>query len=625
MRLRSIPLSQIQVIDPFWSRYQRALVELGLPAQFRQIVETGRLRNFERAAAGERGNFDGYRFNDSDVYKWIEACAYVLAKYPSESLRKDVFHAIDLIAQAQMPDGYLNTYFQLMHPDMRWRNLIAMHEMYCAGHLIEAGVAVLECMGDRKLLEVGIKFADHIASIFGPGKRRGACGHQEIELALIKLSDATGDPKYRELARWMIEDRGQRPSYFEKEFEDTESIALCPAAAELLLNKGEYSGEYLQDHLPIREHSDVVGHAVRAMYFYIAAAQLEPDHELREALSRTWKSVTERRMYITGGIGPSGDNEGFTTDYDLPNINAYAETCAAVGLAFWGSALLNLTGNSEYADVMERAIYNGALAGISLDTTHYFYANPLESRGGHARVPWFGCACCPPNIARLIGSIGSYAVSQSDDSLWIHIPFGMKLDLNFNGVPVQVTLDSGYPFNGKVELRVEPESPVEFEICFRIPDWADDVETEIPGLEAEAEYSDGYICARKLWKPGDVAKFEIEMLPRWNSADPRVRDNLGHSALTFGPLVYAAEETDLGFAPQLFSANLDAEPEIVQSTKLEGISMIHVPGDRILESFPDQLYAETPALEFEEAVATFIPYYAWCNRGSTSMQVWIRT
>ncbi|MBC8064442.1 MAG: glycoside hydrolase family 127 protein, partial [Chlorobia bacterium] len=556
--LRSLPLSDIKINDPFWSRYHRELLSKGLLAQHDQLVKTDRLLNFQRVAKGETGGFEGFRFNDSDVYKWIEAVAYALHHGESPTLKSAMDEAIDIVASAQETDGYLNTYFQLNEPTMKWRNLHAMHEMYCAGHLIEAAVAVFESTGDRRLLEVGIKVAEHIASIFGPDKRNGSCGHEEIELALIKLAEVTGTESYRELARWMVEMRGRRPSFFEAELEEKDVVALSPGAAKILQNEEKYTGEYLQDHLPIREHEEVVGHAVRAMYLYIAAANLDPDPEMKAALERTWANLTKKRMYVTGGIGPSGDNEGFTTDYDLPNLTAYAETCAAVGLVFWGHALLQMTGNSEYADTIERALYNGAISGVSLETTHYFYDNPLESRGVHKRTPWFSCACCPSNIARLIGAVGRYAISVSDSAFWIHIPIGFEASTDLNGVTTKLALTSNYPWSGEVELSVDPESPVVAEIRFRIPEWADDVETEIPGLEEEAQFANGYIVIKKRWQKGDKAKFNLELKPKWVASDPRVKDNLGRVALTYGPLIYAAEEHDLGFAPQLFSVDTDA-------------------------------------------------------------------
>ncbi len=622
--LRSLPLSDITITDPFWSRYHKELLQKGLLAQHEQLIKTDRLLNFQRVAKGEQGGFEGYRFNDSDVYKWIEAVAYNLHHGDSPELKKAMDEAIDIVASAQQPDGYLNTFFQLNHPDKKWRNLHAMHEMYCAGHLIEAAVAVFISTGDRRLLDVGIKFADHIASIFGPDKREGSCGHEEIELALIKLADVTGVESYRELASWMVESRGKRPSCFEQETKDAETVAMSPGDASLNMKKGVYSGEHIQDHLPIREHTEVVGHAVRAMYLYIAAANLNPDQEMRASLERTWSNLTKSRMYVTGGIGSSGANEGFTTDFDLPNLTAYAETCAAVGLVFWGHSLLQMTGNSEYADTIERALYNGALAGISLDTTHFFYDNPLESRGTHKRTPWFGCACCPPNIARLIGSVGKYATSVSDNAFWIHMPIGFNAKTKLNGVDTTVSLTSNYPWSGEVTLNVDPAIPVDAEIRFRIPDWADDVETEIPGLENEAEFDQGYIVVKKRWTKGDQATFRIELRPKWVSADPRVRDNLGRVALSYGPLIYTAEQHDLGFAPQLFTADPDEEVEARSESMLEGVTTLTVVGAREIESFPDQLYAESEIIEWEDTSAKFIPYYAWNNRGPNNMQVWVR-
>lgn len=624
-QMHSLPLKQIRVTDPFWSRWQTALLEKGLKAQHKQLVETNRLRNFEYAAA-KSGEFEGLYFNDSDVYKWIEACAYALVHNPSAPLRSDVDNAISLIEKAQEPDGYINTFFQLKHPDLKWRNLAFMHEMYCGGHLIEAGVAMFDCLGDRRLLDVSIKFAEHVMSIFGPEKRRGYCGHEEIELALIRLAKSTGEKKYAEFARWMVEERGHLPSIYEEEFNDPAAYALAPHAH--MLKKGDqYSGEYAQDHAPIREHTEVVGHAVRAMYLYIAAAELAAettDEKLIGAIERCWANLTKTRMYVTGGIGPSASNEGFTADYDLPNFTSYAETCAACGLAFWAHKLLEVTGNSEYADIMERAIYNGALAGISLDTEKYFYANPLESRGAHQRTPWFTCACCPPNIARLIGAIGHYALGVSANGLSIHLPIAFEATTVLNGVETQLKLESNYPWSGEFTLHIDPATPVEAELRFRIPDWADDTETDIPGLESEAEFDQGYIVAKKTWKKGDTAKFKIEMAPKWVTANPQVRDDLGRVALSYGPLIYTAEQHDLGYAPQLFSVDTEGEIVVQKEKMLEGIVTLTASGLKESESFPDQLYADLDSVEHEAAEAKFVPYYAWCNRGPNSMQVWIR-
>jgi uncharacterized protein len=625
-QLRPLPLSQIRLTDPFWTRWRKVVREAALPHQYRQIVETGRLANFQRAAKGERGGFDGYRFNDSDVYKWLEACAYVLEPGDSE-LRRMADEAIAAIEAAQEEDGYLNTFFQLQHPDLKWRNLGAMHEMYCSGHLIEAGVAFFQNLGERRLLEVAMRNAEHIASIFGPGKRRGYCGHQELELALIRLAEATGEDRYRELARWMIEERGVRPTPLEEELDDAESMSLSPYLPGMLRVDGEYQGEYCQDHAPIREHTAVVGHAVRAMYFYAAATDLADDEPLQQALVRVWDNLTGKRMYLTGGIGPAAKNEGFTNDYDLPNHSAYAETCAAVGLALWGRRLLERTGDSRYMDIVERALYNGAISGISLDGEGYFYTNPLESRGDHERQKWFSCACCPPNIARMIGSVGQFAASADRDSLWLHMPIGFEAEATIAGVRVRIEQKSDFPWSGEATLRISPERPAEFAVRVRIPDWADEVEMEIEGEEEPADFDAGYAIWRRTWNAGDRVRLTYAMKPRWIAAHPEVLDNLGRTALMHGPLVYCLEEQDSPTLPQrvMVEPESDEEPEIRFEPKLlDGVSVITVPVVTEASEFPDELYAEAETADLERTEARLIPYYAWCNRGRSHMQVWLR-
>lgn len=625
--MRALPIKQVRLTDPFWSRWQRVLVETTLPAEYEHIVSTGRLANFRRAAGKAEGSHEGLYFNDSDVYKWLEASAYGLATHDSPRVRAQVDEAIQAVTEAQEPDGYLNTFFQLRHPNLKWRNLSMKHEMYCGGHLLEAGVALYEALGDRRLLDVSVRFADHLMAQFGPDKRRGYCGHEEIELALIRLAEAVGEPKYREFARWMVEERGKSPSIFEAELQDEEAMSLSPYAKNLLLKDGAYQGEYAQDHAPIRRHTQIVGHAVRAMYLYIAAADLadgQGDTDLEQALERIWNNLTHRRMYVTGGIGPSAKNEGFTADYDLPNLSAYAETCAACGLIFWGRKMLELTGNSEYAEIVERALYNGALSGISLSGDRFFYDNPLESRGTHERVAWFGCACCPPNIARLIGSLGQYVVSASEDAFYVHIPAGVEATATLGGGKTRIRIESNYPWSSQIRIHVDPEKPAEFAMKFRIPEWSDDVETDLPGATEEAEYEDGYAVFRRTWKAGDVLTVDFHMEPKWVEADPRVRDNLGRVALTNGPLIYACEEKDLGFAPQLLTVDCEAPPIVQFEPILEGVNTISVEGVAEVELFPDTLYGELGTTDTREATTKLIPYYAWCNRGPNSMQVWLR-
>nr|HWA82054.1 beta-L-arabinofuranosidase domain-containing protein [Fimbriimonadaceae bacterium] len=515
--------------------------------------------------------------------------------------------------------------FQIRHPKLKWRNLLAMHEMYCAGHLFEAAAALFEVNGDRKLLDVAVRAADHIMSIFGPEGRRGYCGHEEIELGLLRLAEATGQTKYRDFARWMIEERGRQPSVLAAELDDKEAMSISPWLENFLRKKGAYQGEYCQDHAPIREHTEVVGHAVRAMYLYIAASEFaDGDPALESAIEQVWHNLTRKRMYVTGGIGPSSSNEGFTGDYDLPNLTAYAETCAACGLAFWGMHLAEMTGASEYADIVERAIYNGAMSGISLAGDRFFYTNPLESRGTHQRVPWFECACCPPNIARLIGSMGWYVASVSDDAFWVHIPAGFDAKVSIGGVNVRISCLSDYPWSGKFSISVEPERPVDFELRLRIPDWADEVDTELPGLKEQSAWDQGYAVFSKRWHKGDVLRVDLGMEPKWTECHPLVRDNLGRVALTRGPLVYCAEEHDLGFAPQLFVADTEAPLSTQREDLLGGIVTIAAEGFADDEAFVDDLYAPEGSLGTRDAVARLVPYFSWCNRGPNSMQVWVR-
>ena len=635
-RMRSLPLSKIRITDPFWAGRQRTLVETTLPHLHAKLGT--RLENLRRVVRGETGGHVGMVFDDSDVYKWAEACAYALA--PSDlspqpplqekplgegALKKLLDETIDLVVAAQRPDGYLDTYLQLDHPDGRWKNLHQLHEMYLAGHLIEAGVALSENLGDRRLLDAGIRFADGIMEAFGPDKRLGYPGHEEIELALVRLAEHTGESKYREFARWLVEVRGSRPSPFEAEMRDPGAMAISPwkhpsgAVA-------AYDGEYNQDHAPIREHDAVMGHAVRAMYLYIAAADLADgrnDAALETALRRAWESLVKRRMYVTGGLGPSPKNEGFTGDYDLPNLSAYAETCAAVGLVLWGGKMLAMTGDGEYAETVERALYNGALAGISLSGDRFFYDNPLESRGGHDRAPWFECACCPPNVARLIGNLGSLVLGVGDDAIYLHQFVGFEAEAKVRGVAVRLTLEGDW--RDVLRLRVEPERPVEFALHVRIPDWAEEVNTELPGATEEADFESGYAIFRRTWRRGDVLTLELGAEPVWVQADPRALDDLGRVALTYGPLVYCLEERDLGSAPQRFSADTEGEIVPFRDDRLGGITVLPVPGRVESSDFPDALYAPVGSIETRPATAEFVPYYAWNNRGANGMQVWVRT
>lgn len=629
--MSSVPLRDLEVTDPFWSNWSRTLVDRALPHQFEKLMTTGRIANFRRVLGELEGDFEGFRFNDSDVYKWLEATAFALAQHPSQVLRDMYEQAVAIVERTQLPDGYINTFFQNGRIEKRLLNLNAMHEMYCLGHLIEASVAAKECLDDDRLYQIGVRAADFLVGTFGPTKRLGYCGHEEIELALYKLAKVSGEQKYADLATWMIEKRGHHPSIFEQELNDPAVRDMSPLAANMLVTrpttKEVYVGEYAQDHAPIREHRAVVGHAIRAMYLYIAAAEMadgREDEGLETALIRCWDSLVKRRMYLTGGIGPSGHNEGFTKDFDLPNLTAYAETCAAIGLVFWGHAMLEQTGDGDYADVVERALYNGALSGISLDGDAYFYDNPLESRGEHSRKDWFSCACCPPNIARLIASVGRYAIGVADRDVYVHMPIGMNAKIEIEGVKGEISITGNYPWSGKFKIEPKFDRKVSLALRVRIPEWAEEVSTTLDGADEEATYDGGYAVFERTWSPGEKLIVEFEMEPVWVESNPMVRDNLGRVALTRGPLVYCAEAKDVGFAPQLYSVDVDAPTEIGPHPNFPDMFAIETSGMCEEEAFVDQLFAPVGMIDYRDATATFLPYFAWNNRGANAMQVWVR-
>lgn len=616
----TLPLAKINVTDPFWVEWQRKLVLVTLDQQLEQLEITNRLQNFERAANMEKGGFEGYRFNDSDVYKWLEAASYAmlcLKKYPGSPRWPNALDSIiESLTDAQMEDGYLNTYFQLGNIEQRWKNLNAMHEMYCGGHLIEAGVAHFECTGKSTLLNVAIKWAEHLRSIFGPQGRPGTDGHPEVELALLRLSRLQAErglpeeaEKYRTDALWHLSQRGRRPSVYKTELETPEIYAMSPAAGNLLLEKGEYTGEYAQDHVTIENQTTVVGHAVRAMYLYTAATEAfsAMPKGTEEAIAAIWDNLTKRRMYVTGGVGPAGQNEGFTKDFDLPNLDAYAETCASIGLVRFGQKLVERYADSGYVDVLERALYNGSLSGISLAGDLYSYTNPLENRGSHHRVPWYGCACCPPNIARMIGEVGRFALLTEGPDVYVNLPIGIETDL--------LQIEGNYPVTGEFTIKMKRAGI--YKLWVRIPDWCDDCELEVEGTNDEADFDSGYAVIERNWQAGDMVRVNLEMTPKWIESHPLVLDNVGKIALQCGPIIYAFEHDES--LPQRFRVDLNEEP--VWNGKA---SEVLVKGFVRTEDFGDLLYDELASESEKPFTAKFIPFAHCHNEGGKFMAVWIR-
>lgn len=559
-------------------------------------------------------------FWDSDFGKSIEAGAYALLRHPDPALEARIDAVVDAYARLQDADGYLNSWYQRMEPGRRWTNLRDCHELYDAGHLIEGAVAYFHATGKRRLMDIMARYADHIATVFGPGagQRRGYCGHPEIELALVKLGRATGEQRYLDLARFFVDERGASPHYYDAEARER---GEDPADYHF----GTY--EYSQSHVPVREQRAVVGHAVRAAYLYSGMADVATefgDATLLPALEALWAHLTTKNLYVTGGFGPSALNEGLTFDYDLPNETAYAETCAAVALVFWASRMLGLGPDRAYADVMERALYNGALSGLSLDGTRFFYDNPLESRGCHHRWTWHRCPCCPPNIARLVASVGTYMYGEAADEIAVHLYCASTADLAVAGTRVRLTQATDYPFDGTVALTVEPEAEAEWTLSLRLPGWSPAVAVTVNGAPVDAGAAvDGYLRLARRWQAGDRVHLDIEMPVRRLHAHPAVGADQGRVALERGPLVYCLEEVDNG--PSLNSLLLTPASHF----RLEPVEAIGgAPGlvaNGVGETATgDALYTlDAPARA--PAALHAVPYYAWDNRAGGEMLVWVRS
>jgi len=640
-------LRDTRVTDGFWSAFIRLVRETVIPYQWEALNDrvpdaepSHAIRNFRIAAGWEEGEFGGMVFQDSDVAKWLEAVSYSLATHPDPELERIADDVIDLIVAAQREDGYLNTYFTIKEPGRRWTNLTDCHELYCAGHMIEAAVAYHEATGKRKLLDAMCRFADHIDAVFGPeeGKLRGYDGHQEIELALVKLYRATGNERYLRLSRFFIEERGREPNFILQEF-DREGYERHWES-----EKGKRPDlAYHQAHVPVRRQEVAVGHAVRAVYMYAAMADLARefgDGSLKAACERLWRNVTRKQMYITGGIGSTRHGEAFTFDYDLPNDTAYAETCASIGLVFFAHRMLRLEPKAEYADVMERALYNVVIGSMAADGRRFFYVNPLEvwpdacrkNPGKHhvepVRQPWFGCACCPPNLARLIASLGRYIWTADERTLYAHLYIGNETMVTPGGTPVRVRMESALPWDGKASLTVSPESPARFRLALRLPGWlAGRPSVRLNGEDVrDAREENGYLVMERTWQNGDTVELVFPMEAAWMEAHPEVRADRGKVALVRGPLVYCFEEADNGRLLAALSVSPDTKPEVrMEDTAWGRIAVIRAAGWRDdPEPFGDDLYRRARTAKRPVTLAA-IPYYLWGNRGEGEMTVWIRS
>lgn len=598
--------------------------------------------------------FYGFLFQDTDFTKWVEAVAYSLTQHPDDALEKLADDAIDVVCAAQLDNGYLDTFYIINDQSKIFSNLRDNHELYCFGHLTEGAVAYYEATGKDKLLKTACRYADYIDSRFGleEGKCKGYPGHEIAEMALVRLYHATGEERYLNLSRFFIDERGKQPYYFDSEVDHK----FTPKPGEAPLRHF-----YHQSHLPVRKQEEAVGHAVRAVYLYSGMAdiaRLTGDDSLLAACDTLWDNIANKKMYITGGIGSTNHGEAFTYAYDLPNDMAYAETCASIGLVFFARRMLQIKPEARYANVMERALFNGVLSGMALDGKSFFYVNPLEvlpeacrrdERKFHVksiRQKWFGCACCPPNIARLVSSIASYACTENNDTLFVHLYMGCELKKKVGGKEVSVRITSGFPYEGKVTLTVDCDTPTEMTLALRLPDWAKEcvvngVSTTnealcggeaSPVLEAIkktagiscAKVSDGYLYLSGTWSGSSEIKLDFPMAVRIMAANPSVREDAGKVAVTCGPMVYCLEEADNG--TDLHLLRLDcANPDFkVNPGAILGAPSITANGYKGKNTAGEGLYHVYQPEKPTECQLTFLPYYMWNNRGEGEMTVWVR-
>lgn len=579
-----VPFSEVKISDSFWQPRLHTHATATVPACIRQCEqETHRIHNFAIAAGMENGKWEGLFYDDSDVYKMIEGAAYSLMNNYNPTLETELDSIIAKIAGAQRADGYLDTYYILGNYSERWTDM-DKHEMYCCGHLIEAAIAYYNATGKRNLLEVAQKYADHIYANFGPGKRDWIPGHPEIELALVKLYRASNDKKYLELSHKLLEERGHAKATW-----------------------SEKDNDYYQDLVPVSDLKRISGHAVRAMYLFSGMADYTAatgDTTYMKALNNLWDDVVNKKMYITGGIGSSKDNEGFTEPYDLPNEDAYCETCASVGMVFWNQRMNLLTGDSKYADIMEKAMYNGALAGVSLSGDRFFYSNPLYSNGDHHRQAWYGTACCPSQITRFLPSVGSYIYAKSEKGLWINLFVGSSTSVSLGKTKVAVSQKTNYPWDGHDVISVDPDKEASFTLRIRVPEWCLNYSLSINGLKAKLPKDKGYLVLSRKWRKGDVIDFNMEMPIKVIEADARVAADSGMRALQRGPIVYCMEGTD--------------NPDFDNFTLTPSTQYSPFYNQELLGGI------ETIKASNGNGQCVFIPYYAWDNREAGKMAVWIR-
>lgn len=706
-----LDLKQVQITDEFWGREQELVRREVIPYQWealndripdaapsycmRNFKVAGRLmrekreqgagyvapaytyRGFEALpedpANPDPDKFYGFVFQDSDFAKWIEAVGYSLVNHPDPELERTADEAIDIVCAAQADNGYLDTYYIINGMDRIFTNLRDHHELYCFGHLVEGAVAYWQATGKDKLLKAAEKYADFIFSRFGKeeGKCKGYPGHEIAEMALARLYEVTGEKKYLELGCFFLDMRGTKPYYFDLEEKERAEHEGRPYK---MPDPAETRHWYHQANAPVREQSEATGHAVRAVYLYSGmadVARLTGDEAMFAACERLWNNITKEKLYITGGIGATHMGEAFSFGYDLPNDTAYSETCAAIGLAFFARRMLEIQADHRYGDVMEQALYNTVLAGMALDGKSFFYVNPLEvvpeackrdERKHHVkpvRQKWFGCACCPPNIARIVSSFGAYVYTQNEGTLYTHLYAGSRISCTLNGTEIDMKLESAFPWDGEAKAVLHMEGPARGTFAFRVPGWCREAKAEVrrnsmtlsdcrveegvlretgqqftPEQGMNVRLERGYLYLTGEWQDGDEIYLHFPMEVRCMTANPKVREDLGKVAFTRGPVCYCMEEIDNGKNLHLLSVDPEKVYDGVTVETFNGLGhemrILKVPGKRLADSAEgDELYRDyrdalTERFREDAVTLTFVPYYAWNNRGEGEMTVWVK-
>jgi DUF1680 family protein len=659
--LHALPLSQININDSYWNRYIKLITDSALPYQWDILNDRVAdapsycLQNFRIAAGEIAGNRKGTVFLDSDASKWLEAVAYSLASNPNPDLEKNADDLIDLMRRAQCEDGYLDTYYTLVEPEGRrtshslnvadvsyytldepggrWSNLTEGHELYCAGHLIEAAVAYFEASGKTALLNIASRFADLLCKVFGIGENQihGYPGHPEVELALVRLFSVTKEQRYLDLASYFIDARGGKPNYLLEEM-------AKPSYRHIYEEFRNYDPSYSQSHVPVREQDTAEGHAVRAVYLYSAMADiaaLKNDKQLLDQCLKLWNNIVEKRMYITGSIGSSGLLERFTTDYDLPNDSNYSETCASIGLAFFGLRLSRIMKDASFIDTVENALYNTVRAGISLEGDRYFYVNPLEvwpnncmanTSRAHVkpvRQKWFDVACCPTNIARTFSSLGQYIYSVDENEIYLNLFISNKTKLEIGGKQIEFAVTTDYPRTGRISLEVL-NGEAEFNLAVRVPSFTKNFMLLVNGNAAEGSIDKGYYKIQRKWKTSDRIEVSFDIIPRIVYANPLVRANCGKIAIVRGPEVYCLEEIDNG--TNLSAIYLSPNAEITEEWKPDlfgGTMILHCKGKKLVASGENVSSISTEKPRFENIELSALPYGSWANRTPGEMIVWL--